>query len=98
MKRIIFITILMVLVALIIGSCGSSSTPEPTATPTTHPGKAIVSSRCTTCHELNRIENAAYDQQGWELTVDRMVLNGAQLSDEQVGQVVEYLVINYPKE
>jgi len=98
MKRIISIILLMILVTLIIVSCGSPSTPEATATPTVHPGKAIVSSRCIGCHELNRIENASFDRQGWELTVDRMVLNGAQLSEEQVGLAVEYLAQSYPKE
>lgn len=97
-NRKIYFILLMVLVSAIIVSCGSSATPEPTATPTTHPGKAIVSSRCIGCHELNRIHNAAFDQEGWQLVVDRMVLNGAQLSSDQVSVVVDYLADAYPKE
>jgi len=91
---ILFVT----MVVLIIVACGSPSSPEPTPTPTEHPGKAVVSSRCIGCHELNRVTNAAYDEKGWQLTVDRMVLNGAQLTDEQVEMAVDYLSYAYPKE
>lgn len=97
-KRIyfVFFILLTILGTLVIVGCGTASTPEPT--PTVHPGKALVSSRCIGCHELNRITNAAFDQEGWQLTVDRMVLSGAQLSEEQVGLVVDYLAQSYPKE
>jgi mono/diheme cytochrome c family protein len=98
MKLKIEITLLISLVILLIASCGPPPTPEPTPTPTVHPGKAVVASRCIGCHELSRVSNAAYDQEGWQLTVDRMVLSGAQLSDEQVALVVEYLAEAYPKE
>jgi len=92
---VIFV-LLTILGALVIVSCGTASAPEPT--PTVHPGKALVSSRCIGCHELNRVTNAAFDQQGWQLTVDRMVLNGAQLSEEQAVLAVDYLAQTYPKE
>ena len=91
----------MILLTLIIVGCGPAATPEPTPTPTPvpeHPGKAIVASRCIGCHEMNRVTNAAYDEKGWQLTVDRMVLAGTQLSDEQVALVVDYLTETYPKE
>src|SRR3972149_1581157 len=83
MKRNFFIILLMILVALNVVSCGLSLKSAPTPSPTAHPGKAIISGRCTGCHELNRITSAAFDRQGWQLTVDRMVLAGAQLSEEQ---------------
>ena len=94
----VFFVLLIILGTLIIANCGTAATPEAAPTATIHPGKAIVSSRCIGCHELNRITNAAFDQQGWQLTVDRMVLSGAQLSEEQVGLVVDYLAQSYPKE
>lgn len=98
MKKYFFIIFLLILAAMIIASCGSSAEPEAAATPTTHPGKALVSSRCTICHELNRVENASYDREGWQLTVKRMVDFGAQLSEEQAGLTVDFLAANYPKE
>ena len=98
MRMKIAIALLITLAVLLIVSCGPSPTPEPTPTPTVHPGKAIVASRCVGCHELNRVSNATFDKEGWQLTVDRMVLSGAQLSDEQVAMVVDYLAQTYPKE
>jgi len=48
------------------------------------------------CESVSR--NAAFDRQGWQLIVDRMVLTGAQLSEEQRELVVDYLASSYPKE
>jgi hypothetical protein len=47
---------------------------------------------------MNRVENASYDENGWQLTVDRMVMLGATISDEQTPLVVDYLAQAYPKE
>ena len=98
---LILAAILMVLISV---GCGPAPTPEPTPTleptptPQEMPGKALVASRCIGCHELNRVKNASYDKEGWQKTVDRMVLSGAQLTDDQVVQVVDYLAQAYPKE
>ena len=78
--------------------CGPAATPEPTPTPEVHKGKAIVANRCIGCHEIGRVTNAKYDREGWQMTVDRMVLSGAELSDEQTELVVDYLALTYPKE
>lgn len=100
MKINALLFLVMFLMILASVGCGPAATPEPTATPppTEHPGKAVVASRCIGCHELNRVTNAAFDHEGWQLTVDRMVLSGAQLTDEQVAQAVDYLAQTYPKE
>jgi mono/diheme cytochrome c family protein len=98
MKIYALLILVALSVVLISVSCGPAPTPEPTPTPQEMPGKALVASRCIGCHELNRVKNASYDKEGWQKTVDRMVLSGAQLSDEQVTQVVDYLAQAYPKE
>ena len=74
--------------------------PEPTATPTpeVHQGKSIVETRCIGCHDINRVTNAKFDETGWKLTVDRMVISGAQLSEEQKTLVIDYLAQTFPKE
>jgi len=99
-KRVhyVFFILLIILGTLMIVSCGTPSKPEAAPTPTVHPGKAIVSSRCIGCHALNRIEEVRFDQQGWQLVVDNMVLYGAQLSGEQAMLAVDYLAQTYPKE
>ena len=98
---LILAAILMVLISV---SCGPAPTQEPTPTlePTPTPqemlGKALVASRCIGCHELNRVTKVSFDQEGWQKTVDWMVLIGAQLSDEEAVLVVDYLAQTYPKD
>ena len=96
MKRKAAIPLLIALVILIIVSCGPAPTPEPTLTPTPHPGKALVASRCIACHSLSQFESTTFNERGWQLVIDRMVLLGAQLNEEQVVQVVDYMAQAYP--
>ncbi len=92
------LAIVVILIFLLIVGCGAPATPEPTPVPTVHPGKSLVSSRCVGCHPMNRVENAAYDEKGWQLTVDRMVLLGAEIPNDQAPVVVDYLAQAFPKE
>lgn len=85
-------------VVLFAVGCGPAPTPEPTPTPEVHPGQALVASRCISCHDLSRVTNSRFDREGWQMTVDRMVISGAQLNDEQKAQVVDYLAQTYPKQ
>lgn len=95
--KLVLVLLGVILVVLVLASCGPPPTPAPTPTPTVHPGQALVNSRCITCHDIKRVSTAAYDQDGWQFTVDRMVVSGAQLSPEQVPMVVDYLAATYPK-
>lgn len=90
---------MLLAISLLVGACSPAEPPPPTATPTpaVHPGEALVSGRCGSCHSLGLIENAKYDEAGWKTTVDRMVNNGATLNDEQKIQVADYLAKNYGK-
>lgn len=94
MNRKVTLPLLITLVILIIVGCGPASTPEPT--PTLHPGKSIVTSRCIACHSINQLENSAFNERGWQLVVDRMQMLGVQLTDDQVVVVVDYLAKTYP--
>jgi mono/diheme cytochrome c family protein len=94
-------TLLLILICMSILTavgCGPAATPAPTSTPEVHEGKAIVAVRCIGCHEIGRVNNAKYDREGWQRTVDRMKLSGAQLTDEQTELVVDYLALTFPKE
>ena len=97
-KRSVFIVVLLA-ISLFAVACSPAEPPPPTATPTPaiHPGKALVSDRCGTCHSVGLVENAKYNEAGWKTTVDRMVSNGATLNDEQKVQVVDYLAKTYGK-
>ena len=93
------IMLLVVMVAVIV-ACAPEPPPEPTATPvpTVHPGKAIVKSRCISCHDIGRVTGHKDDLDGWTLTVDRMVLLGASLPEDKRDLVIDYLAYTYPEE
>ena len=54
-------------------------------------GKALVQSACTQCHGIDVIVSQPRSREDWTDVVSRMVGNGAQLSDEDYNQVVQYL-------
>ena len=51
----------------------------------------LVNTACASCHSLDRVKNKVADKDGWTTTVTRMKGAGANLTDEQVPVVVEYL-------
>ncbi|MEP7355388.1 MAG: photosynthetic reaction center cytochrome c subunit family protein [Acidobacteriota bacterium] len=51
----------------------------------------IVNTVCASCHALDRVNNKKADSNGWTTTVTRMKGLGADLTDQQVPLVVEYL-------
>ncbi len=85
-KYILFFA--LVIVSLVLTSCGSKA-----AAPTPHPGQALVETKCSTCHSIVQVNNAKYSREIWQTTVDRMVMAGLQISDDQKSQVVDYLAI-----
>ena len=94
MNRFVLCTSIIGLLVVLLVACGQGAAPEPT----THPGKAVMNQKCVQCHDISRVTNYQDDPEGWALTVDRMVMLGAQLSDEQYDQLVDYLATNYPEE
>jgi hypothetical protein len=46
---------------------------------------------CASCHSLDRVKNKTADKDGWTTTVTRVKGLGANLTDEQVPVVVEFL-------
>jgi hypothetical protein len=51
----------------------------------------LVNTVCASCHTLDRVKNKMADKDGWTTTVARMKAQGANLTDEQVPVVVEFL-------
>lgn len=92
-KTTIVNMILIVVISILAVSCGSAATVEPT--PDLSVGKALVESRCNTCHGLNNITIAKYSREVWTTTVDRMVTNGMSITDQQKIDVVNYLSATY---
>jgi photosynthetic reaction center cytochrome c subunit len=51
----------------------------------------LVNTVCASCHSLDRVKDKTADKDGWTTTVTRMKGLGANLTDEQVPVVVEFL-------
>jgi hypothetical protein len=96
--RNLILTVLLIVFALLVIGCGAAATPTPAPTATPHPGEALVTSRCSTCHPIGLVENSKFSAQGWQIVVERMVMAGASLNSDQQAKVVDYLAIKYPKE
>jgi virginiamycin B lyase len=63
------------------------------------PGKELVQSACSECHGLGQVAaSGGYDHQGWQLTVERMVTDGAKVPPSQVPVVVDYLATAFPEQ
>lgn len=59
-------------------------------------GRPIVQRSCTTCHNLRMVTSKKGARSYWSKTVDDMVNRGAELSDEEIGTVVDYLSSSFP--
>jgi competence protein ComEA len=59
------------------------------------PGKTVVERECTRCHGLSQIVKAHRSRDRWATIVDEMVSRGAQLSDVELDEVVDYLAKNF---
>jgi cytochrome c2 len=77
----------LIAAALALSACsGVSKDPARAST-----GEALVASRCTQCHSLDRINGARYDAQQWGDVVDRMRRNGLVVSADERQLIIDYL-------
>ena len=90
-------------VCLIGGAAVSSAALTESARTQTQPsdplpngaGKPIVLRACTACHTLTVITTRRASQAEWAKTVDDMVNRGADLSDDDIDKVIDYLSTNF---
>jgi cytochrome c5 len=61
------------------------------------PGKVLLETRCTVCHNLERVKKKKLDRAGWENIIKHMKNHGAKLDDAEREAVVEYLTATYGK-
>lgn len=62
------------------------------------PGKELLSTVCTTCHNLTRVTEKKLAKDEWDDIVDKMAARGARASDEEFDTIVNYLVKNFGKQ
>jgi competence protein ComEA len=58
-------------------------------------GKAIVQRNCSHCHALKVVTSKRATKDQWSALVDQMVSRGADLNDDEIDIVVEYLAKNF---
>ena len=84
---------------------GTSATPPAANTPGTPAqkpaedpdvaGERILSTACTTCHDLGPVVRLQNDRASWESVVYGMVGNGADVKDADIPVLVNYLFKTY---
>ncbi|MDX6457120.1 MAG: hypothetical protein QOE55_817 [Acidobacteriaceae bacterium] len=77
----------------------SAAQTAPGTSPATLPegaGRPIVQRSCTTCHNIRVVTSKKGARSYWSKTVDDMVNRGAELTDEEIGTVVDYLSSSFP--
>jgi cytochrome c5 len=93
----------------VLVACGSGSSQPPQATPAqaTPPSgetataapvidaAALLQTRCTVCHSLDRVTQSRMTSEQWDQTVTLMIGKGAQLTDAEKQALVEYLAKTY---
>jgi cytochrome c5 len=72
----------------------ATSSPNQDAVPTLD-GKALLESRCTACHALDRVIAARKSAADWTITVNRMVAKGAQVTPDEAQAIIDYLAKTY---
>jgi competence ComEA-like helix-hairpin-helix protein len=58
-------------------------------------GKAIVARTCKNCHALKVVTSKRATKEQWSALVDQMVSRGADLSDDEIDVVIDYLAKNF---
>src|SRR5262249_24408087 len=59
--------------------------------------KALVEKACRSCHAATMITSAGHTPEDWKLLVERMVSAGADVPQNQMASVSDYLAKNFPE-
>jgi competence protein ComEA len=61
------------------------------------PGKGALEKVCTKCHDLSTVGAKRRTAVEWGYILDKMVTQGAQASDSELDEILDYLVRNFSK-
>jgi hypothetical protein len=90
LKLVLNVAAFLVFIALVILAQAPDGAPPAFKGPDAVAAN-LVNTACASCHSLDRVKNKTADKDGWTTTVTRMKAAGANLTDEQVPVVVEFL-------
>jgi competence protein ComEA len=60
------------------------------------PGKATLLKVCSSCHSPDNVLANGQDRAGWEATINKMAGFGANASDDEFTEILDYLTKNFP--
>jgi cytochrome c2 len=55
------------------------------------PMEELLAQRCTRCHDISIVKARRASAEEWHEIIERMLTNGAQVSDEEIETIVGYL-------
>jgi competence ComEA-like helix-hairpin-helix protein len=58
-------------------------------------GQAIVQQKCASCHALKVVTGKKASRQQWSTIVDQMITRGADVSDDEIDTLLDYLAKNF---
>jgi cytochrome c5 len=58
-------------------------------------GERLLNSGCGSCHDLRPIQASAHDRDGWNEVVQNMLQKGADLSDQDIPVLLDYLTEHF---
>lgn len=61
------------------------------------PGRETLIRICSACHSAENVVGMAKTREEWGAVVGEMVADGAQGTDEEFNQIVDYLAAHFPK-
>jgi competence protein ComEA len=76
--------------------CCAMPAPAPPKQLPDGPGKDVVERVCSACHGAEIVMGKGLTKDGWNQVVDDMVQRGAQGSDDDFAQIVDYLAAHFP--
>jgi cytochrome c5 len=84
-------------IAYLAANFGPGSAPAATAAVTlpAGPGKELVETRCTACHDLERVAVVKRQKADWPALVANMVGRGAVASPDEVQAITSYLTAHF---
>lgn len=97
-NKLILLIALIIVLAIGLTACSKSPTEAPVAAtdlPAVVDGKTLLETRCTVCHNLDRINAKKATADQWQTTVTRMLSNGAKLTSGEETTLVHYLAANF---
>jgi mono/diheme cytochrome c family protein len=93
LTRVVRLVALAVLVAASLSSAAAQSAPSAPASAALPdgPGKSIAQRACVACHTLQVVTSKRASPDGWTQVVNEMVNRGADLSDDEIDTLIQYL-------